>query len=132
MLPAILLTGPDELPGPRPHKSRELCSALDVSRRLRQRPDGRWGWKMDPAYITQRVARGAPPRPPLWPAFAALPVPTMLVWGTDGDVLSEAQARRMVETLPKGELVAVPGVGRAPTLIEPAVRVALARFLGAL
>src|SRR5262245_503138 len=22
---------------------------------LRQRPDGRWGWKLDPAYITQRV-----------------------------------------------------------------------------
>src|SRR5262249_57342618 len=29
---------------------REL--ALGV---LRQRPDGRWGWKMDPAYIHQRV-----------------------------------------------------------------------------
>ena len=34
---------------------REL--ALGV---LRQRADGRWGWKMDPAYIRQRVERGAP------------------------------------------------------------------------
>lgn len=106
---------------------REL--ALGV---LRQRPDGRWGWKLDPAYIKQRVARGAPPRPPLWPALAALSVPTLVVWGTDSDVLSEAQARRMIETLPRGELVAVPGVGHAPTLVEPAARAALDRFLGAL
>jgi len=36
----------------------------------------------------------------------------------------------MVTTLPKGELVAVPGVGHAPTLTEPAVGDALERFLG--
>jgi len=52
------------------------------------------------------------------------------VWGADSDVLSAAQARRMVTTLPKGELVAVPGVGHAPTLTEPAVGDALERFLG--
>ena len=34
---------------------------------LRQRADGRWGWKMDPAYIRQRVEHGPPVRPPLWP-----------------------------------------------------------------
>ena len=106
---------------------REL--ALGV---LRQRRDGRWGWKMDPAYIAQRVTRGAPPRPPLWPTLAALAVPTLVVWGMDSDILSEAQARRMVETLPKAELVAVPGVGHAPTLVEPASLAALDRFLGAL
>jgi len=56
---------------------------------------------------------------------------TLVVWGKDSDVLSEAQARRMVETLPKGELVTVPGVGHAPTLVEPVVIAALERFLGA-
>src|ERR1700747_997371 len=38
----------------------------------RQRPDGKWGWKRDPAYIRQRVERGAPVRPPLWPVLQAL------------------------------------------------------------
>src|SRR5262245_54357809 len=104
---------------------REL--ALGV---LRQRPDGRWVWKMDPAYIQQRVQRGAPSRPALWPVLQHLPCPTLVVWGTESDVLSEAQARRMVEVLPKGELVAVPGVGHAPTLMEPAALAALERFLG--
>src|SRR4029077_1731865 len=105
---------------------REL--ALGV---LRQRPDGRWVRKMDPAYVEQRVRNGAPPRPPLWPALQTLPVPTLVVWGRDSDVLSEGQARRMAETLPRGELVAVPGVGHAPTLMEPTALAALERILSA-
>jgi pimeloyl-ACP methyl ester carboxylesterase len=96
---------------------------------LRQRPDGRWAWKMDPAYIEQRIARGAPARPPLWPALEMLPCPTLVIWGTDSDVLSKTQAKRMVEALPKGELVAVPGVGHAPTLVESVVTTALDRLL---
>jgi pimeloyl-ACP methyl ester carboxylesterase len=98
---------------------------------LRERSDGRWAWKMDPAYIEQRIARGAPVRPPLWPALETLPCPTLVIWGTDSDVLSETQAKRMVEALPKGELVAVPGVGHAPTLVEPAAVAALDRLLAA-
>jgi pimeloyl-ACP methyl ester carboxylesterase len=96
---------------------------------LRQRADGRWVWKMDPAYIQQRVRHGAPPRPALWPVLRALPCPTMVVWGTERDVLSEAQAKRMVEALPRGELVTVPGVAHAPTLVEPLVLAALGPFL---
>ena len=53
-----------------------------------------------------------------------------VVWGSDSDVLSEAQARRMAEVLPRGELVPVPGIGHAPTLVEPVVLTALDRFLG--
>ncbi len=103
---------------------REL--ALGV---LRQRPDGTWVWKMDPAYIRQRVEHGPPARPPLWPALQALPSPTLVVWGTESDVLSEAQARRMVDALPRGELVRVTSIGHAPTLVEPVVLAALDRFL---
>ncbi len=106
---------------------RELALGM-----LRQRPDGHWVWKMDPAYIQQRVQQGPPPRPALWPALQRLPCPTLVVWGMESDVLSEAQARRMVEVLPKGELVAVPGVGHAPTLMEPVVVTALERLLGGL
>ena len=84
---------------------------------------------MDPAYIEQRVKRGAPARPALWPTLETLPCPTQVVWGTDSDVLSEAQAKRMAAALPKGELVSVPGVGHAPTLVEPPVLAALDRLL---
>src|SRR5437667_6194543 len=106
---------------------REL--ALGV---LRRRADGRWGWKRDTAYIEQRVRHGAPARPPLWPALQTLACPTLVVWGAESDVLSEAQVLRMVEVLPRGELVRVPGIGHAPTLVEPVVLAALDRFLGTL
>ena len=96
---------------------------------LREGTDRRWAWKMDPAYIEQRVKRGAPARPPLWPTLETLPCATQIVWGTDSDVLSEAQAKRMVVALPRGELVSVPGVGHAPTLVEPPVLAALDHLL---
>ena len=103
---------------------REL--ALGV---LRQQPNGRWVWKMDPAYIRQRVQQGPRPRPALWPALQRISCPTLVMWGRESDILSEAQARRMVDVLPQAELVAVPGVGHAPTLVEPVALAALERFL---
>jgi esterase len=96
---------------------------------LRQQADGRWAWKMDPAYIEQRIKQGPPKRPPLWPVLETLPCATQIVWGTDSDVLSEAQAKRLVAALPRGELVSVAGVGHAPTLVEPPVLAALDRLL---
>jgi len=110
-----------------PEDQHEL--ALGV---LRRGAGGKWGWKMDPAYIRQRVEHGAPVRPPLWPVLQALGCPTLVVWGSESDVLSEAQARRMVDVLPRGELVRIAGIGHAPTLVEPVVLAALDRFLGAL
>jgi pimeloyl-ACP methyl ester carboxylesterase len=99
---------------------------------LHQRPDGRSVWKMDSACIRQRIEHGPPARPPVWPALQVLPCPTLVVWSIESDVLSEAQARRMVDVLPRGELVRVPGIGHAPTLVEPVVLAALGRFLGGL
>jgi hypothetical protein len=36
----------------------------------------------------------------------------------------------MVETLPKGELLSISGVGHAPNLVEPAPLAGFERFLG--
>ena len=96
---------------------------------LREDASGQWVWRMDPAYIEQRLKRGPSVRPVLWPALAKLQCPTLVIWGTDSDVLSEAQARRMAETLPNGELVPVSGVGHAPILTEPAALSAIERVL---
>ena len=106
---------------------REL--ALGV---LKPRPDGSWGWKMDHAYISQRIKNGPPARPDLWPTLGQLACPTLVIWGTTSDVLSEAQVQRMIETLPNGELLPVPGVAHAPSLVEPASLAGLETFLGAL
>jgi pimeloyl-ACP methyl ester carboxylesterase len=92
---------------------------------------GRLYWKHDPEWQRQRVAKGTPTYGYLWDVLAGLDVPALVIWGTASDVLSEGQARRMVEVLPKGELVSVTGVGHAPTLDEPEAVAALDRFLTA-
>ena len=65
----------------------------------------------------------------LWDVLARLRCPTLLVWGSASDVLSEGQARRMVLTLAHGTLVQVTGVGHAPTLTEPEAVAGLETFL---
>ena len=96
---------------------------------LRPGADGRLYWKHDPEFQRQRVTKGTPTYGYLWDVLKRFEVPTLLVWGGASDVLSEGQARRIVETLPHGEMVTVPGVGHAPTLNEPAAVEALEKFL---
>ncbi len=95
---------------------------------VRQGADGRWTWKVDPEYARQRVQGGVKPRP-AWSTLSRVTCPALVLWGMQSDVLSEQQARRMVEALPRGELVSVPDVGHAPVLLEPAAFEALERSL---
>ncbi|WP_277981679.1 alpha/beta fold hydrolase [Sphingomonas phyllosphaerae] len=70
--------------------------------------------------------------PDLWRAWAALgDAPVVVARGERSDILSDATARRMVETLPRAELVTVPGVGHAPLLDEATLLPALDRLLAA-
>ncbi len=73
---------------------------------------------------------GAESAPDMWRVLAALGnAPALVVRGGNSDILSEATAARMIETLPDAELLTVPGVGHAPTLDEPGVDEAIARLL---
>lgn len=99
---------------------------------LRQDGSGRWVWKHDPAFLQQRAEGGASANPELWDVLARLQAPTLLLWGTASDVLSEAQARKIIAALPHGTLAPIPGVGHAPTLVEPAAVEALEAFLSPL
>ncbi|MBS0284444.1 MAG: alpha/beta hydrolase [Proteobacteria bacterium] len=73
---------------------------------------------------------GAESAPDMWRVLAALGnAPALVVRGGNSDILSEATAARMIETLPDAELLTVPGVGHAPTLDEPGVEEAIARLL---
>ena len=66
----------------------------------------------------------------LWPAFDALKVcPATLVRGDLSDILSEETAMAMQARHPDLDLVTVPGVGHAPTLLEPGSAGAIDRLL---
>lgn len=68
--------------------------------------------------------------PDMWGALDGLAeVPVLIVRGARSDVLGRATAERMVARLPFAELVEVPGVGHAPTLLEPDAAAAVERLL---
>ena len=79
-------------------------------------PGGGFTWKMDPA------VRSDPRRPDpevSWQLARRIPGPVLLVRGGASDLLSPEIAQRMVAEMQDCREVVVPGVGHAPTLMEP-------------
>ncbi|MBL6454464.1 alpha/beta fold hydrolase [Belnapia sp. T6] len=92
--------------------------------------DGRLHPRWDPRIVEAMPAETGPTE--LWPLFGALDrIPLLLVWGQASVVLSAATVARMRAERPDMPVVALPGIGHAPTLLEPPVLAALDRFLGA-
>ncbi len=84
---------------------------------MRQRPDGRWTWHWDPAFIRGRLGGQDETRVSLVDenrlqrAARAITVPTLLVRGRVSDLLSEQGARELLELVPHAQLVDVAGAG---------------------
>jgi pimeloyl-ACP methyl ester carboxylesterase len=55
----------------------------------------------------------------LWSIAAAVPVPTLVVWGGRDRLVSPKLAVRTTRTLPQGRLLALPHVGHIPQIEEP-------------
>ena len=112
-----------------PHYTGEQWE--DFARRLAsEHPDGSIRADYDMA-ISQAFAgnKGTPDRDP-WPLIHGLAdKPVLIVRGETSDLFSTATAERMLEMLPKAELVTVHGIGHAPILDEPEVAAAIDRLL---
>lgn len=67
----------------------------------------------------------------LWPAFRRLAKtgPLLLVHGEQSDIIEPRTIARMKRTAPHMKVAAVPRVGHAPMLTEPAAREAISTFL---
>lgn len=111
-----------------PHSDAEWDKlARDVLVRL---PDGQWTRHYDLrlaapfAALTPQRARADEAR--LWQAFDAIRCPTLLVRGELSDLLSRATAEEMTRRGPRPRLVEIPGVGHAPTFVQPE-QIAIAR-----
>jgi pimeloyl-ACP methyl ester carboxylesterase len=87
-------------------------------------------WKMDPAI--RRPPRGGWAARPidLWLHYNRVMAPILVVRGAESDILSRETAARMLKVQRGVRLVEVPGVGHAPSLVEPAALEALTDFLG--
>jgi pimeloyl-ACP methyl ester carboxylesterase len=76
-----------------------------LSGQTAQLPDGKIGWKFDPAIREQRINGTAAPTSDLWPALENITCPTLVVRGTETDLLTQETADRMVDTLAQGSMV---------------------------
>ena len=74
-------------------------------------PNGKIGWKFDPAIREQRINGTAAPAVDLWPTLERVTCPTLLVRGAETDLLTEETARRMVDTLAQGTLAEIERAG---------------------
>jgi pimeloyl-ACP methyl ester carboxylesterase len=86
---------------------------------VRKNDDGTWR----PHYDT-RIAEAYRATMPdkdleIWHIYDAVRCPTLLLRGEHSDVVSRQTAAEMARRGPKAKVVEVPGVGHAPTLLQP-------------
>ena len=93
----------------------------------RQLPNGKIGWKFDPAIREQRISGTAAPSVDLWPALERITCPTLLARGTATDLLTAATARQMIDALPQGALAEIEWAGHMVFEDNPADFIAAVR-----
>ena len=107
-----------------------LCER--VRHGLRPLPDVGLEWKYDKALRDMMRHGGRRETIDLWEPLRRITAPTLLVRGADSDVLSADVAKRMIDALPDGQLVEIPGAGHPVPLDQPeAFARAVRAFLGA-
>jgi pimeloyl-ACP methyl ester carboxylesterase len=100
---------------------------------LRELPGGGLGLHYDPAIAVpfralqeEDALRG---EAALWQLYDQIHAQTLLLRGAQSDLLSPATAQAMAERGPRARVVALPGVGHAPTLIAQDQRDTLVAFI---
>lgn len=86
----------------------------------RRREDGRYEARYDPRIAEPYLATLPEGDIELWPLYEAIRCPTLVLRGGESDLLAAETARLMGERGPKARVVEIPGVGHAPTLMDPA------------
>ena len=88
-------------------------------------------WKLDPAIRNVPRSGSGARLLDMWVPYARITAPVLVVRGADSDILSRETASRMCAVLPQlARVVEVPGVGHAPSLLEPDALTAIRQFLG--
>ncbi|MDO8306565.1 alpha/beta fold hydrolase [Herminiimonas sp.] len=116
-----------------PHSDEQWRKlAADV---MRQNAEGAWVFLYDPnlalPFKATTVQSAQLDEQMLWAAYDAIRCPTLVVRGTESDLLSPATALAMSQRGPRAQIVELAGIGHAPTFLSDA-QIALAKnfFLG--
>ena len=77
----------------------------------RELPNGKIGWRYDIEIRQQFREDRRPPMKEVWSVIPNIPCPTLIVRGTETDILPLEVAERMVQVMPKARLVHVERAG---------------------
>jgi len=80
--------------------------------------DGTYGFYYDPKVSASFKAHAAMEDVDLWQYWDMLQTPTLVIRGSDSDVLLEETAAEMQERGPKAKIIELPGIGHAPILLD--------------
>lgn len=94
---------------------------------VKRADDGTFVWKVDPAV---RLSPRRPDPTVAWRWARAITAPVLLIRASESDILSLEIAQRMVAEMKDCRQVVVPGVGHAPTLVEPEALGAIKAMFG--
>lgn len=96
-------------------------SIAGLERVLSQRPDGRWGWRWDPRFVTWRSEIEQDPlamerrmsdmAARLYDAARRVEIPTLLVRGAQSDVVSDESVQEFLAAVPNASFVDIAGAG---------------------
>lgn len=103
------------------HMFNPRRSEANIRERLRhtiREHEGRWRWKVDEAFATERRFSGK--GDDMWAVVDAIECPTLLVRGGESDLLSEQAAEELITRLGDARLVTVEGAGHSVAGDQPA------------
>lgn len=86
---------------------------------VRRKPDGGYRVHYDPAIAVPFDAAAPHKDLELWPFWERIRCPTLVIRGELSDLLTRATVARMCSSGPRAQSVEIPGVGHAPTLMQP-------------
>ncbi len=92
-------------------------------------PGGGLTWKMDPAVRRPMRGGAGQQRFDLWVPYTRITCPVLIVRGAESDILARQTVERMLAVTKNSRAVEVPGVGHAPSLVEPEAFAAIKEFL---
>jgi len=86
---------------------------------VRQDAEGKWRPHYDPRIAEAYRGAFSDKDLDLWYLYEAVRCPTLVLRGAESDLLSRDTAAQMARRGPKAKVVEIPGVGHAPTLLNP-------------
>ncbi len=90
-----------------------------VAHAIRRRPDGTLTWKYSKG-LRDMMREGRRDAVDLWAPLRSIACPTLLVRGSESDIITAEQAKQVVDALPAGQLVEVAGAGHTVPGDKPA------------